>query len=263
VEQPVLPVHLTRFVGRDRELEELASLAARSRLVTLTGAGGSGKTRLARELASRTSASYGRVAWVDLAPLSDPALLPMQVADVVGVKEHPGTPLLDLLIDTMCTDHVLLVLDNCEHIVEACAALVEALLRGCPRLGVIATSREALGVASETAWLVPPLAGAEAVQLFVERAQAVLPSFALGNSNGAAVDEICRRLDHLPLAIELAAARVRVLAPEQIAQRRPRGHCAIRRARRRRSASPTRSSGIGTARARGWGTVISVKRDPT
>jgi predicted ATPase/DNA-binding SARP family transcriptional activator len=219
VDSTSLPIHLTRFIGRGRELDDLAALAARSRLVTLTGAGGSGKTRLAGELASRAASSFGRVAWVDLAPLSDPALLTQQVADVVGVDEHKDTAPLDLLIDALCTDQVLLVLDNCEHLVEACAALVESLLRGCPRVGIIATSREALGVASETAWLVPPLASAEAVQLFTERAQAVLPAFALNAANTTAVAEICRRLDGLPLAIELAAARVRVLPPEQIAQR--------------------------------------------
>jgi len=219
VGQTALPVHLTRFIGRDRELAELTSLAARARLVTLTGAGGSGKTRLASELAARTGATFGRMVWVDLAPLSDAAFLMQQVADAVGVSEHADTPLLDLLTDTLCTQHVLLVLDNCEHLVEACAALAESLLRGCPRLGIIATSREALGVPGEAAWLVPPLASNDATQLFVERAQAVLPAFALADGNTAAVMEICRRLDHLPLAIELAAARVPVLPPDQIAQR--------------------------------------------
>ena len=214
-----LPVHLTRFIGRDRELGELASLAARSRLLTLTGAGGSGKTRLAAELAARAGSAFGRTVWVDLAPLGDPTFLTQQVADAVGVTEHPGTPLLDLLVDTLCTQHALLVLDNCEHLVESCAVLVEALLRGCARLGVIATSREALGITGETAWLVPPLSSTEAAQLFVERAQAVLPSFSLADGNTATVAEICRRLDHLPLAIELAAARVRALPPEQIAHR--------------------------------------------
>ncbi|HET9385036.1 MAG TPA: BTAD domain-containing putative transcriptional regulator [Gemmatimonadales bacterium] len=214
-----LPIHLTRFIGRDRELAELAGLAVRSRLLTLTGAGGSGKTRLAAELAARVGSGYGRTVWVDLAPLGDHAFLTQQVADAVGVTEHPGTPLLELLVDTLCTQHVLLVLDNCEHLVEACATLVEAMLRGCPRVGVIATSREALGVTGETAWLVPPLNSTEAAQLFVERAQAVLPSFSLADGNTAAVAEICRRVDHLPLAIELAAARVRVLPPEQIAHR--------------------------------------------
>jgi predicted ATPase/DNA-binding SARP family transcriptional activator len=214
-----LPVHLTRFVGRDRELDDLVRLVGTARLLTLTGAGGSGKTRLARETAQRTSASFTRVAWADLAPLSDAGLLPQQVAGALHVPERPGKSPLELLTAEVGDTHALLVLDNCEHLVDACAALAEALLRACPRLTILATSREALGVASETAWLVPPLSRVEAVQLFVERAQATLPSFAVGPANAAAVDEICRRLDGIPLAIELAAARVRVLSPQQIADR--------------------------------------------
>lgn len=219
VDQTTLPVHLTRFIGRDRELDELAQLVARSRLVTLTGAGGSGKTRLAREVALRAAPAFGQVAWVDLAPLTEGEYLAQHVGDALNVPQRPGPSPLELLVEFMCEHHMLVVLDNCEHLVEACAALADALLRGCPRLAVIATSREALGVASETAWLVPPLAGAEALQLFVERAQAVLPSFTVDDSNGDAVREICRRLDGLPLPIELAAARVRVLTPAQIAER--------------------------------------------
>ena len=217
-----LPVHLTRFIGRDRELNELTALAARSRLLTLTGAGGSGKTRLAEELAARVGASFGRVAWVDLAQLADPGLIVQQVGDALAVPQRPAVPgesAIDFLVQYMREHHVLVVLDNCEHLVDACAALVEALLRGCPRLAIIATSREALGAASETAWLVPPLATIEALQLFVERAQSVMPSFALDAFNTAGIQEICRRLDGLPLAIELAAARVRVLTPAQIAER--------------------------------------------
>lgn len=222
MDQTSLPVHLTRFIGRDRELNELTGLAARSRLLTLTGAGGSGKTRLAEELAARVGASFARVAWVDLAPLADPGLIVQQVGDALAVPQRPSVPgesPLDFLVQYMCEHHVLVVLDNCEHLVDACASLVEALLRGCRRLAIIATSREALGAASETAWLVPPLASTEALQLFVERAQSVLPSFALDASNTAGIQEICRRLDGLPLAIELAAARVRVLTPAQIAER--------------------------------------------
>ena len=216
---PELPVHLTRFVGRERELDDLTRLAGSVRLLTLTGAGGSGKTRLAAEMAARASASFERVAWVDLAPLTDADLLPEYIAAAFHVHEAAGTPLHELLAATHGQARVLLVLDNCEHLVERCAALVDSILRACQRLTVLATSREALGVASETAWLVPPLASAEAVQLFVDRAQAVLPSFALTSANTKAVGEICRRLDGMPLAIELAAARVRVLSPDQIAHR--------------------------------------------
>lgn len=213
------PLPLTTFVGRDRELEELVRLLASTRLLTLTGAGGSGKTRLAREAALRACASFTRVAWADLAPLTDPTLIAAQVATALHAPERVGAAPLEWIVTALGDDRILLVLDNCEHLVEPCAALTESLLRACPRVSILATSREALGVASETAWLVPPLAGSEAVQLFVERAQAALPSFTLSSAHAAAVEEICRRLDGLPLPIELAAARVRVLSPEQIARR--------------------------------------------
>ena len=212
-----LPVHLTRFIGRNRELDDLARLIESSRLLTLTGAGGSGKTRLAGETALRVAASFDRVAWVDLAPLTDAELLAELIAGSLHAVERIGTSPTDLVIATIARDRVLLVLDNCEHIVDACAEIAELLLRSCPRLTILATSREALGIASETAWLVPPLASEEAVQLFVERAQAALPSFA--PASVSPIMDICRRLDGIPLAIELAAARVRVLSPEQIAQR--------------------------------------------
>jgi predicted ATPase/DNA-binding SARP family transcriptional activator len=212
-----LPVHLTRFIGRDRELDDLIRLVGSSRLLTLTGAGGSGKTRLARETALRVANRFDRVAWVDLAPLTENELVAQQVAASLHAVEHIGTPPCDLVTAAVGSDRVLLVLDNCEHLVDACARLGEHLLRSCPRVTILATSREALGIASETAWLVPPLVSEEAVQLFVERAQAALPTFA--PPNDAAIRDICRRLDGIPLAIELAAARVRVLSPEQIALR--------------------------------------------
>jgi predicted ATPase/DNA-binding SARP family transcriptional activator len=214
-----LPVHLTRFVGRGRELDELVRLVGSTRLLTLTGAGGSGKTRLAREVAARVGGSFTHVGWADLTPLADAELLSEQVAASLHVCEHAGASPRERLVGAIAGDRVLLVLDNCEHLVDGCAELAESLLRACPMLTIVATSREALGVASEMAWLVPPLASAEAIQLFVERAQATLPSFTLTESNAPALAEICRRLDGIPLAIELAAARVRVLSPEQIAQR--------------------------------------------
>jgi non-specific serine/threonine protein kinase len=214
-----LPTHLTRFIGRDRELVELDRLLAETRLLTLTGAGGSGKTRLAREVAARTSRSFGRVGWVDLAPIAAGDLVAQQMANALHVHERPGVTPVNLLVDALRPEHGFVILDNCEHVIDATAALVEALLLACPRLTIVATSREALGVASETAWLVPPLAGTEAVQLFAERARQTLPTFAVTDGNGAAIAEICRRLDGIPLAIELAAARVRVLSPEQIASR--------------------------------------------
>ena len=213
-----LPVHLTRFIGRGHELTELDRLIGNTRLLTLTGAGGSGKTRLAREVAAREVGKYSRIGWVDLAPVSDPTIIAREVATALHIPDRGGRPA-EALISTIGDSPMLLVLDNCEHLVDACAELVEQLLRSCPRLSVLATSREALGIPSETAWLVPPLGSAEAVQLFVERAQASLPSFELTDSNSTAVRDICRRLDGIPLAIELAAARVRVLSPEQIASR--------------------------------------------
>ena len=213
-----LPVHLTRFIGRDHELSELARLIGSTRLLTLTGAGGSGKTRLAREVAAAESARYSRIAWVDLAPITDPSIIAGEVATALHIPDRGGRPT-EALIATIADGAMLLVLDNCEHLVDAAAELAEKLLRACPRLTILATSREALGIQSETAWLVPPLGSAEAVQLFVERAQASSPSFELSDSNGAAVRDICRRLDGIPLAIELAAARVRVLSAEQIASR--------------------------------------------
>jgi predicted ATPase len=223
-----LPVHLTPLIGRSHELEELGELVGTRRLISLVGPGGSGKTRLAAAMAQEHAAQRGTVAWLDLAGLPDAALLPGYVAAVLGARERPGGETADGIVDLIGDTGMLLVLDNCEHLVGACAVLADALLHGCPSLRIVATSRQALGVAGEKAWLVPPLGlpapgepveRAGAVQLFVERAQDVLPSFALTPDNSDAVARICRRLDGLPLAIELAAARVRLLPPEQLATR--------------------------------------------
>ena len=214
-----LPVHLTPFIGRDRELEALTRLVGSSRLVTLTGAGGSGKTRLAREAAERSAPAFRRVVWTDLTPLADSSLVAQQVADSLHAYERVTSAPRETIVRAVGADRVLLVLDNCEHLVDSCAELAEWLLRACPSVSILATSREALGIGSETAWLVPPLASEEAVRLFVERAQTALPGFAPTDAQITAIREICRRLDGIPLAIELAAARVRVLSPEQIAQR--------------------------------------------
>lgn len=228
------PIELSVFVGRGSELLQLERLLPTVRLITLTGAGGSGKTRLARELATRvTSAFADGVAWVELAALSDPDLLPGQIAASLGIAEQAGAAAVDTLAGALGERELLLVLDNCEHLADACASLTDRLLRTCRRLTLIATSREALGVAGERAWLVPPLAvpdpaaapspahlaAYEAVELFVVRAQDVLPSFHLTEANARVVARICHRLDGLPLAIELAAARVKVLTPEQLIQR--------------------------------------------
>ncbi len=232
------PAQLTSFIGRERETATLQELLKGTRLLTLTGAGGSGKTRLALEVASRLGggAQYpDGIAWVELAPLANPELVPQHVADALGVRRDGIRAAADALLEALRDWKALLVLDNCEHLVEACARLAEALLRGCPRLRILATSREALGIGGEQAWLVPALAlpaveagkpvtravaaASEAIQLFVERTQAVRPSFELRDDNVAAIAHICRRLDGLPLAIELAAARARVLDPQQIAAR--------------------------------------------
>ncbi|HEV2148335.1 MAG TPA: hypothetical protein VGR37_13100, partial [Longimicrobiaceae bacterium] len=231
---PGLPVSLTRFVGRAEEVALVRELLAGTRLLTLTGPGGSGKTRLALEVARGAAVAEGReVWWVELAGLSDGAHVAQAVATALRIAEEPGRAPEDRLADVVGDRPGLLVLDNCEHVVDACARLADRLLRACPRLQLAATSREALGVTGETAWLVPPLSlppdaasltaasleGSEAVELFVERARAVVPTFGLTDANAAAVARICRRLDGVPLAIELAAARVKVLAPAQIVER--------------------------------------------
>jgi predicted ATPase/DNA-binding SARP family transcriptional activator len=224
------PVHLTPLVGRDREKAEVSRLLRSHRLVSLVGAGGSGKTRLAAAVAADLHDPIeAEAAWIDLAPLSDPTLVAHHAASVLGVREQPGRPVVEQLIDVIGDRPLLLVLDNCEHLVGPCAFLADTLLRACGSSRILATSRQSLGVAGEKAWRVPPLAlpapgesplaAAGAIQLFVERAQDALPTFTLTDANAEAVARICRRLDGLPLAIELAAARVRLLPPEQLAGR--------------------------------------------
>ena len=224
----------TSFVGRERETAQVRRALAVTPLVTLTGAGGCGKTRLALEVAGELVRSYPDGAWlVELAPLSEAGLVPQAVAAALGVREQPGRTLTDTLVDTLRRKKALLLMDNCEHLVGAAARLVDALLGACPRLRVLATSREPLGVAGEVSRRVPPLsvpdddlpsaAGDltryEAPRLFVERARARLPDFELTPENARAVAEVCRRVDEIPLAIELATAWVTALAVEQVAER--------------------------------------------
>jgi non-specific serine/threonine protein kinase len=223
--RPALPVPLTRLVGRERELARVTALLAGARLLTLTGSGGVGKTRVALEVARALAASYpDGAAWADLAPLTDPALVPQALVAALGLQEARGQPLLATLLAGLRERRLLVVVDNAEHLVDAVARLVEAVLRGCPAVTVLATSREPLGVESETVWRVPSLpvpaadqaspdelAQVAAVALFTERTQAALPDFALSAENAAAVAEVCRRLDGIPLAIELAAARAPAL----------------------------------------------------
>jgi len=229
-----LPVPRSSFVGRERDMVEVKRALAMSCLLTLTGTGGSGKTRLALAVARDVAAAYPDGAWfVELTPLSDEQLVAQEVAGVLGVSERANRPISAALVDALRDKELLLVLDNCEHVVDATARLVEALIVACPRLSILATSREALGVAGEANWPVPPLsvpgagsaptveelAGYESARLFVERARSRSPAFELTPENAGAVADICRKLDGVPLAVELAAARVGALSAAQISIR--------------------------------------------
>jgi predicted ATPase/DNA-binding SARP family transcriptional activator len=231
-----VPASPTSFVGRTRELAEVTRLLDTVRLLTLSGAGGCGKTRLALAVAARVlaAATYPGGVWlVELAALTEPALVPRVVAAALGVREEPGRSLSATLSVALRATPTLLILDNCEHLGAACAALVGTLLGACPQLRVLATSRERLHLPGELTWPVPPLAlpevdyslslealaRCEAVQLFLARAQLVQPDFTLTSQNATAVVEICRRVEGIPLALELAALRVPVLAVEQLAAR--------------------------------------------
>jgi predicted ATPase/DNA-binding CsgD family transcriptional regulator len=219
LERPALPAQLTSFVGRRAELAELTDLLARHRLVTITGAGGCGKTRLAIEGLRRVETGYPDGAWwVDLAPVAvaEPGRVAATAAAALGVLVDPaGGPVAALA--GQLRDRTLVVgLDNCEHVADGCLELVDALLRACPGVTVLATSRQPLGVAGEVVWRVPSLVESEAVALFGDRARLVLPDFAVDAAGEGAVRTVCRRLDGIPLAIELAAAWVRMLSPSQI-----------------------------------------------
>jgi predicted ATPase/class 3 adenylate cyclase len=255
-----LPVALTPFIGREHEMAEVQQLLTPTpgpspersalrewrggeagdgaRLLTLTGSGGTGKTRLSVQAAAESLPRFPDGAWlVELAPLTDPERVVQTVAANLGLRQQTDRPPFDSLADFLRAKQLLLILDNCEHLIAACADLADRLLRQCPRLKIVATSREALGIAGETTYPVPSLslpeahspsgaalaagdvARSEAVRLFVDRAQAAVPGFALSDENAPAVAQICRRLDGIPLAIELAAARVRLLRVDQIAAR--------------------------------------------
>ena len=213
-----LPVQLTSFVGRDAELTQLQELLAQNRLVTLSGAGGAGKTRLAIQLAAQLTGEFGNGVWyVDLAPITDPDVVPVAVARALGLPDQPGRSTMDTLTRFVADRQMLVVLDNCEHLLDACADLVAALLGTAAGLTLLATSREPIGVAGEVSWRVPSLSlRDEAIELFTDRARRARPDFTVNDDNAATVGEICRRLDGLPLAIELAAARVRALSLTEI-----------------------------------------------
>lgn len=234
-----LPAPLTRFIGRKQQIAEVRALLAQARLVTLTGMGGCGKTRLALQVAAHCVDELTEGVWlVELAAVSEPTQVPHAVMAALSVGTSPGESPTTTLLHYLRDKALLLVLDNCEHLAEACASFAETLLRACPALKILATSREALSVPGEIIWSVPPLSlpdprrafptapdfvkatyEAEAAQLFAERARAALPTFCISATNALAVAQICRRLDGLPLALELAAARLRVLSVEQIAMR--------------------------------------------
>jgi predicted ATPase/class 3 adenylate cyclase len=215
-----LPVQLTSFIGREKEIAEIKGLLNSARLVTLTGSGGTGKTRLAQEVSAQELSNFQDGVWlVELAPLASPAQIIPAMGQVFGLQELPFVQLAALVIDYLREKKVLLILDNCEHLVEACARLAEDLLQQCAKLKVIASSREALGIGGEVSYPIPSLAEGEAVQLFVERARLANPKFNMTDSNTSAMSQICSRLDGIPLAIELAAARTKLLSPEQIAAR--------------------------------------------
>jgi len=229
-----LPAEFTSFVGRERELAEIKGLLADTRLLTLIGPGGVGKTRLAVRLAREIGPNYSDGVWlVELASLRAGELVPQALAAVFGLVEKQGTSIRNGLIEHLHLRQALLVLDNCEHLLDACANITVELLTACPSLSVLTTSREPLNLLGEVAWLVPSLAvpdsyqsvgteqawGSEAVRLFTERAAAARPGFRLTDENAPTVSQICRRLDGIPLAIELAAVRIRALTVQQIAAR--------------------------------------------
>jgi len=227
-----LPAQVSGFIGRDAELAVVRALVLGSRLVTLTGAGGAGKTRLALQVAAGLADGAGDGVWfADLAPLQDPDLVAVTVADVLGVRLETGRPALDTLVDALSGQSLLVVLDNCEHVIGACAKLADVLLRGCPDLALLATSRELLGVDGERVYRVPSMRtpadrddaeairASEAVRLLDDRAAAQGVSLAWDQSAAELAGAICRRLDGIPLAIELAAARLRVMPAAELEAR--------------------------------------------
>ncbi len=230
-QRSTLPEALTSFIGRESELAEIKRLLPGKRLLTLVGAGGIGKTRLALQFAAEVVDAYRDGVWlVELAPVADPTLVPQMVATVLGLKEHPGESLTQTLTEHLASKHILLLVDNAEHLLAACALLADAVLRQCPHMALLATSREGLGIAGEVTYRVPSLSMPdpkqhttpeqllhyESVRLFVERAQLHLPQFAVTHQNALALASICYRLDGIPLALELAAARVRSMSVEEV-----------------------------------------------
>lgn len=230
--QSNLPVRMTSFLGREREITDVKAMLTATRLLTLTGVGGTGKTRLALEVADELLDSYENGIWfVELAPLVDPELIPTTVSMTFGILEQTSRPAIETLLEFLHQKHLLLILDNCEHLIDASAQFADRVLRTCPDISILATSREALGIAGERLFSVPSLelpilvkdapidtiASTESVRLFIERAIAVQPRFALTDENAEKVAQICQQLDGIPLAIELAAARLKSMSVETVA----------------------------------------------
>jgi predicted ATPase/class 3 adenylate cyclase/DNA-binding CsgD family transcriptional regulator len=215
-----LPVHLTNFIGRRDEIAELRNLLADNRLLTLTGTGGVGKTRLALQLATTTAAEFAGGAWcVDLAPIPHPDVIAVTIALALGLPDQPGRSTLDNVVRFIGERAMLLLVDNCEHLLDGIAAVITELLARCPNLKALTTSREPIGIAGEVSWRVPSLSlDDDAVALFTDRARRARPEFLVTEDNIGVVRDLCRRLDGLPLAIELAAARVRALSLPEIVE---------------------------------------------
>ncbi len=229
-----LPSQLTSFVGREKELAEVKKLLQNARLLTLIGPGGTGKTRLSIQAASEMLDQYPDGVWfVELAPILDPLLVPRTTTIAIGLRDEPQRPVIDMLCDYLHEKKLLLVIDNCEHLVDACARMADRILHAAPDICILASSREALGIGGEVSYRVPSLglpdiqhlpsveslSQYEAVRLFIDRATSALPSFTVTNENAPALAQVCFRLDGIPLALELAAAKIRVLSLEQIAKR--------------------------------------------
>ena len=229
-----LPIPTTSFIGREKEMKEVRDLFQKSRLVTLTGAGGCGKTRLAREIAFILIEEYKDGVWfVNLSPITDPDFIAKSIAELLNIKEEPDKPILDTLIDKIKDKSLLLLLDNCEHLVQACAEIAFKLLQSVKGIRILATSREALNIPGEVIWMIPslsfPAPGSrvvideinryESIKLFTDRAVLGKPGFTVNTQNVSTVAQICSRIEGIPLAIELAATRIRHLGLETILER--------------------------------------------
>ena len=240
-----LPAQLTSFIGREKEIAEIKALISplpkgeglgvrETRLVTLTGSGGAGKTRLSLQVGTECLNQFSDGVWLaELAPVTDPTLIPQTLFSIFNLRESSHRSAQEILIEHLRSKTLLLILDNCEHLIETCAQISEDLLHACPKLKILASSREALGIAGEAAYRVPSLntpdpehlpslnelEKADSIRLFIERAATAKPGFALTEDNASSLAQICYRLDGIPLALELAASRMRVLTPEQIAAR--------------------------------------------